>query len=221
MIAGLDRQGRSVLRAGAPTPPPRLPARSASTTNEEKGHVARAVPPPAGRLARVKRRLLPQTPVRRTLTALAAAAVVTVGTAGCQVFSPIQTDYPYAPADGIQANLGNVAIRDLVLVVNGSGEAMVSGGVVNESNQAVTVQFTPQQQGGSTSGSGTEVQLQPFEQVDLAQRGLQLSGVTTKAGALLPVSVKSNAAGTTLLDVPVVDSAGYYSTVTPAPAPSS
>jgi hypothetical protein len=158
--------------------------------------------------------------VRRTLTALAAAAVVTVGTAGCQVFSPTQTDYPYLPADGIQANLGNVAIRDLVLVVNGSGEAIVSGGVVNEGDQPVTVQFAPQQQGGS-AGSGTELQLQPREQVDLAKQGLQLSGVTAKAGAMMPVSVTSNAAGTTLLNVPVLASTGYYSTVTPAPAPSS
>jgi hypothetical protein len=158
--------------------------------------------------------------VRRTVAALAAAAVVTVGTAGCQVFSPMQTDYPYAPADGIQANLGSVAIRDLVLVVNGSGEAVVSGGVVNEGDQSVTVQFAPQQAGGG-SGAGSEVQLQPRESVDLAQQGLQLSGVTAKAGAILPVSVTSNTAGTTLLNVPVVDSVGYYSTVTPTPAPSS
>jgi hypothetical protein len=158
--------------------------------------------------------------VRRTLTALAAAAIVSVGTAGCQVFSPTQTDYQYAPADGVQANLGNVAIRDLVLVIGGSGDAVVSGGLVNEGNQPVTIQFAPQQQGGS-GGSGSEVSLQPHEQVDLSKQGLQLSGVTAKAGALLPVSVTSNAAGTTLLNVPVVDSAGYYSTVTPAPAPSS
>lgn len=201
--------------ACATVPRPAVPLRTRPSATS-----ASVADPPAGRLARVKRRLLPQTPVRRTLTALAAAAVVTVGTAGCQVFSPTATDYPYAPADGIQANVGDVAIRDLVLVVSGSGDAVVSGGLVNEGSQPVTVQFAPQQQGGS-AGSGSEVRVQPYEQVDLSKQGLQLSGITAKAGALLPVSVTSNAAGTTLLNVPVVDSAGYYSTVTPAPAPSS
>lgn len=163
----------------------------------------------------MKRRLPPQTPVRRTLTALAAAAVVTVGTAGCQVFSPVQTEVPYAPADGVQANLGSVAIRDLVLVVSGSGDAVVSGGLVNQGTEPVTVQITPHQESGSASGS--ELKLQPAEMVDLAQQGLQLSGITAKAGTVVPVSVTSSAAGTTLLNVPVVADTGYYATVTPTP----
>jgi hypothetical protein len=154
------------------------------------------------------------------LTALAAAAVVTIGTAGCQVFSPLQTDYQYAPGDGVEANLGGLAIRDLVLVVNGSGEAVVSGGVLNQGDQPVTLQFTPQQEGG-TSGSGTEVQVKPGQEVDLSRQGLQLSDVTAQAGSLLPVQVQSNEAGTTLLNVPVVAAAGYYATVTPAATQSS
>lgn len=167
----------------------------------------------------MKRRLLPQTPARRALTALAAAAAVTLGTAGCQVFSPTQTDVAYLPADGIQADLGSVAIRDLVVVADGSGEALVSGGVVNAGGEQVTLQFAPQQDGGS--GSGVQLQVQPHEQIDLAQQGLQLSGVSAKAGTILPVAVTSSTAGATLLNVPVVAASGYYSTVTPTSGPTS
>ncbi|MDN5797312.1 MAG: hypothetical protein L0H79_16365 [Intrasporangium sp.] len=167
----------------------------------------------------MKRRLLPQTPVRRVLAALVAATTVTLGTAGCMVFSPVQTDVPYAPADGIQTNLGSVAIRDLVLVTNGSGEAMVSGGLVNQSAQAVTLQFAPQLEGGSTSG--TEIQLQPSERVNLAEQGLQLTGVAAKPGRVIPVQVTSSTAGTTLLNVPVMAAEGYYATVTPTAVPTS
>ncbi|WP_347352446.1 hypothetical protein [Intrasporangium sp.] len=165
----------------------------------------------------MKPRLLPQTPVRRTLAALVTAATVTLGTAGCMVFSPVQTDVPYAPADGVQADLGSVAIRDLVLVVGGSGEAMVSGGLVNQSTEPVTVQFAAQEEG---NGSGVQLDLQPSEQVNLADQGLQLSGITAKPGTVIPVQVTSSTAGTTLLNVPVIADTGYYATVTPTAVPT-
>jgi hypothetical protein len=163
----------------------------------------------------VKRRLLPQSRARRAVAALITATALTATTAGCEVFSPTQTDVPYVPADGVQTDLGQVAVRDLVLVLTGTGGAMVSGGLVNGGSQSVTVQFTPQQETGS--GSGSEVQVGPAQHVNLAEKGLQLSGVTAKAGSLVPVSITSSAAGTTLLNVPVMQASGYYATVTPGP----
>jgi hypothetical protein len=95
---------------------------------------------------------------------------------------------------------------------------MVSGGLVNAGKQSVTVQFAPQQQSGT--GSGSEVQLGPGQGVNLSEKGLQLSGVSAKPGTLVPLSVTTSAAGTTLLNVPAVQAAGYYATVTPGPVSS-
>jgi hypothetical protein len=164
----------------------------------------------------VKRRLLPQSRAARAVAAVVTAAALTVTTAGCEVFSPTQTDVPYVPADGVQTDLGQVAVRDLVLVLTGTGGAMVSGGLVNSSKESVTVQFSPQQE--TASGTGSEIELGPGQGVNLSQKGLQLSGVTAKPGTLVPVAVTSSAAGTTLLNVPAVQASGYYATVTPGPA---
>lgn len=166
----------------------------------------------------MKRRVLPQSRASRAVAALLTATALTVTTAGCEVFSPTQTDVPYVPADGVQTDLGQVAVRDLVLVLTGTDGAMVSGGLVNAGNQSVTVQFAPQQESGMTSGS--EIELGPGQAVNLANKGLQLSGVTAKPGTLVPVSVTSSTAGTTMLNVPAVEAAGYYATVTPGPVSS-
>ena len=79
----------------------------------------------AGRLWPVNRRLPAAAPahrpfLRRALAVGAGLAVVGV-TAGCQVNNPLTTNIKYAPADGVQADVGDLAIRDLVLVGDGSG----------------------------------------------------------------------------------------------------
>jgi hypothetical protein len=182
----------------------------------------------AGRLWPVKRRLPAAAPahrpfLRRALAAGAGLAVVGV-TAGCQVNNPLTTNIQYAPADGVQADVGNLAIRDLVLVGDGSGPLVVSGNATNRGTDAMTVQLAAQpgttEEPTSPSQGGSEIQLGPREQVDLATKGLQLTGVSSKAGTLVPVSVTSSTGGTTIVSVPVVPAVDYYATVTPAPTSS-
>jgi hypothetical protein len=166
----------------------------------------------------VKRRSLVQTPVRRRVSALAAGVALAAVTAGCQVNSPVQTDQPYIPADGVPADIGQLAVRDLVLVGDGKGQTVVSGSAINLGADQMTVRFVPQAtEGSSTAPSGSEVELGPREQVDLATKGLELSGVSSKPGTLVPVSITSSTGGTTVVQVPVLPATGYYSTVTPAP----
>jgi hypothetical protein len=166
----------------------------------------------------VKRRLLVQTPARRRVSALAAGIALAAVTAGCQVNSPVQTDVPYVPADGMPADIGQLAVRDLLLVGDGSGVAVVSGSAINLGSQPMTVQFTAGDatQGASTSGAA-QVQLSPRQQLDLASKGLELSGVSGKPGTLVPVTITSSTGGTTMVQVPVMPPAGEYATLTPAP----
>ncbi len=102
----------------------------------------------AGRLSPVKRRLPAAAPahrpfLRRALAVGAGLAVVGV-TAGCQVNNPLTTNIQYAPGDGVQADVGNLAIRDLVLVGDGSGPLVVSGNATNRGAEAMTVQLAAQ-----------------------------------------------------------------------------
>jgi hypothetical protein len=153
-----------------------------------------------------------------TLLAGVALAVVTTG---CQVNSPVQTDTPYVPADGVPANVGQLAVRDLLLVGDGTGTAVISGSAINLGEQDMTVQIAAQGDPNATSApTGSEVRLGPREQVNLSTKGLQLTAVTTKPGGLVPVTITSSTGGTTLVKVPLLTASGYYATVTPAPTGS-
>ena len=96
----------------------------------------------------MKRRFLALTPARRPSTRrvvdVLAGVALAVVTTGCQVNSPVQTDAPYVPADGVPADVGDLAVRDLVLVGDGTGTAVVSGSAINLGDEAMTVQIAPQ-----------------------------------------------------------------------------
>jgi len=170
----------------------------------------------------VKRRILAQAPARRpstrrVSTVLAGVALAAV-TAGCQVNSPVQTDVQYVPADGVPADVGQLAVRDLALIGDGKGTVVISGSAVNLGQQEMTVQIAAQADpNATTQPTGSEVQLRPREQVSLASKGLQLTGVTAKPGGVVPVTVTSSTGGTAVVKVPVLPATGYYATVTPAP----
>jgi hypothetical protein len=134
------------------------------------------------------------------------------------MFNPVTTDLPYEPADGVQADVGELAIRDLVLVGGGGDAAIVSGAAINLGMEPITLQLAPQAQGGG-AGAGTEIEVGPREQLDLSKEGLRFEGLETKPGSIVPISVSTNG-GTTIVNVPVLPATGAYSTVTPA-APAS
>ena len=173
----------------------------------------------------MKRRFLAPAPARRPSTrrvaaALAGVALATV-TAGCELNSPLQTAASYQPADGVSANVGDLALRDLALIGDGTGPAVVNGSAYNYGKQDVTLQISPQADpNAATPPSGSEVQLKPFEQVTLASKGLQLSQVSVKPGRMIPLKITSSTGGTTVVKVPVLAPTDYYSTVTPAPTGS-
>jgi hypothetical protein len=153
-------------------------------------------------------------------TVLAGVALAAV-TTGCQVNSPVQTNEQYVPADGVPANVGQLALRDLALVGDGKGTVVISGSAINLGQQDMTVQIAAQADpNAATPPTGSELQLGPREQVNLTTKGLQLSAVTAKPGAIVPVTVTSSTGGTTVVKVPVLAPVGYYATVTPAPTGS-
>ena len=82
-------------------------------------------------------------PGRRSGRALAAVLVGALALSACQTQSPVQTDVPYQPADGVAVNLGAVQARDLVVVTGGkdAGRRPV-GSLINTGGDPVTVTFS-------------------------------------------------------------------------------
>lgn len=164
----------------------------------------------------MKRRFPAQSPLRRVAASVVAISALTLASA-CA--NPVQTDEPYNAADGVPATIGKVALRNLMLVSDGSGPAVVAGSAINEGDARVTLQLTPDAastQGSAASSAGTQLELAPYEQLNLSTKSLQLGGSSAKPGTLEAVVIRSSDGGSTIVRVPVLPPAGPYSTITPA-----
>jgi hypothetical protein len=148
-------------------------------------------------------------PSRSLRRSLVAAAVV-VGLAGCSATNPIQTDRPYSASDGVRVELGDVRLDNLLAVTTKQGApGALSGAVTNDGGTDATVTLTVGDAAtsldvpahgavlfgtGTGSGSGTGT-----------GEAVPLASVDAAPGALLAVSVTAGAAGTTSVQVPVLD----------------
>ncbi len=171
------------------------------------------------------------TPVAPVL-AVAALAGAVLALSGCQAFSPIQTDVAYQPADGVAVDLGDVQIRNLLIVAAAKGEiGTLSGLVVNKSKAPVTVTFAM----GSGVDDATRAVIPASGTARLSgvegATPVTLPSIAAAPGDLIKVVVSTPAAGAPEVSVPVLLPTGYYATLTaspvqsgpatPVPAPSS
>lgn len=165
------------------------------------------------RLARISR--LNGTPANPLLVAAALAGVVVLS--GCQVASPIQTNVPYQPADGVAVDLGDVQIRDLVVVSGAKGEVgTLSGMVVNQGASRVTITFATGAGGSSTSAvapADSQTRLSGVQ----GGEPVSFPAIAAAPGGILKVTVSTPASGASEVSVPVLLPDGYYATITPAP----
>ncbi|MEO7745441.1 MAG: hypothetical protein ABIV05_04365, partial [Actinomycetota bacterium] len=150
---------------------------------------------------------------------------------GCGL-SPAQTTIAYDPADGVSARVGDVQVRNL-LVVGTTAEApgVVSGVLLNGGTDAVTVTVAsgasapvPVDIPGSSSVqlgvAGTDPTSTPVPGTQ-GNAVVQLSAVGEPAGAVVPVTLTSAGGGTTTVQVPVVPATNEYATITPTAVPPS
>jgi hypothetical protein len=186
---------------------------------------------PTARLPSVKRRS-PREAIGalRSAPVLCAAALAGVlALSGCEVFSPIQTAVPYQPADGVSVDLGNVQIRDLVVVSGAKGGAgTLSGLAVNNGAVPITVSFsaaTATPANPAIGGDAAQASLPAGAAVRLdgvaGGTPVSLPSVPAAPGDIVTLTVSTPSSGSTDASVPVLPPTGYYSTITPGPAPST
>ncbi|PKW26635.1 hypothetical protein [Phycicoccus duodecadis] len=130
---------------------------------------------------------------------------------GCAVFSPVQTDYPYIPADGVRLTIPGLDLRNLVVVASEKGgQGVLVGQAVNETPDAVDVVFAvgdaqttptavPALSGSSLGGNGSAV---------------GVGAVPVAPGEMVELSVTTREAGRNVVRVPVLTPSRYYSEVT-------
>lgn len=142
---------------------------------------------------------------------LAAALLVT----GCSLTSRNLTLEAYAPSDGLDVDLGDLLVRNVLVVSAGNGaEGMVSATMVNRSPSELRVLL-------EAAESSQVLTLEPGESVQLGsgeeQVAFVVDSVEVPAGGLLEVTVTSDAAGAETLQAPVYSPVAEFATITPPP----
>jgi hypothetical protein len=140
----------------------------------------------------------------RKFAAVAIAASVLVGTAGCTFNSPIASRIDYAPADGSQADLDTVKVRNFVYLTNGTVSAL-AGSIVNPGleSKTLTITYTDAAVNESKQVSFT---VNPGQKLDLGYNGGQALAINLggKAGDIVTINVAEGGTSTDL-NVPVLD----------------
>lgn len=168
--------------------------------------------PAAGRLPAGT--LLPVKPLQTTRARAGAAALLAVlATTGCSYTSPFQTDETMSLGDGVPVDVGDLEMRNLV-VVSGEegGEGTLTGTVVNTGTEDVQLRVAL-----AEGGEPVTADIPPGEVVRLGQGedAVTLAQVPAPPGAMTDMTVATGASDVTPVLVPVLPPIGYLEEFAP------
>lgn len=151
---------------------------------------------------------------RRLLAGLSALSLAAL-LSGCALTSPMATEIPYNPGDGVAVSLGDVEVRDLIVVGTAQGEpATVSAYVVNDSADDVTVSFVSE---GAAPASldvpaNSAVQASP-----VGEEGITLDSLGVVLGSMVPLTIQVDGNAPAQVGVPSVSASNpMYSDLAPS-----
>lgn len=137
-------------------------------------------------------------------TALVGAALLA---SGCSVFSPVQTDRPYIPGDGVGLTISGLDLRNLAIVSDGKGApGVLVGQAVNRGPESVDVVFAVQ----GSAGTRTAVPAHSGAALSDADSTVELGSVPVAPGAMVQLTVATEEAGQNVVLVPVLPREQYY-----------
>jgi hypothetical protein len=152
----------------------------------------------------------------RAAPALRASALVgaTLLASGCAVFSPVQTQVSYPPAEGVSLSTADIEFRDLALVSSAAGaDAVLIGQAVNETSSAIEVAFAIE---GQSTPTTTTVPAKSGETLSDDSTSLTIPSVSAGPGQVIELLVSTSASGQNVVTVPVLLDEGFYADLAPA-----
>jgi hypothetical protein len=163
----------------------------------------------------------------RIATTVIVAASLLLATTGCSFFAPQSTLKRYDPSDGVGAAVGQVKVRNALLLTSDGQLASFLVSFINDSPEPVDVlvQYDGTTADGTRGKVDTRIQLMAGEVKTFGSSTtpqLVFTGINTNAGSLLPVFVQYGTLTGEQLLVPVLDgSLDEYSTLLPTPLPTT
>jgi hypothetical protein len=172
------------------------------------------------------------TVARRSGAAGALLAATALALSGCGAGASATTNATYQPGEGAIATVGDVAVRNLVLVADGEGSGVLIGALVMlplgtdappDANPPGDV-FEAAEGEGARVDFDAPVLLPPVSRVTLGVDDDQVAAVVedleATPGQVVPVSLLFRDAGEVTLDVVVVDNEdGPYEGIVPPRTP--
>lgn len=169
----------------------------------------------------------------RFAAAAAVTAVAAGALSGCMMITPQETIASVSPAGGTNGQVGDVQIRNVLVLAGGDGQIGTMIGVLSNTGDApatVTLQYD------TTAGTeSTQVSVpangvlslrpnpgtQTTTQVTTDARAVRLTDVDLTPGALFPVGFSTSGADPVSLRVPVLNgSLPRYASLVPTPTAS-
>ncbi len=144
-----------------------------------------------------------------TVLRLFAASAAALLVSGCAVFSPVQTNEPYIPADGVPLTIPGLSLRNLAIVTGESGgTGVLIGQVVNESGKAVDVSFGIE--GGASASGITTVAAYSGDTISDSASRVEIPSLPQPAGSMVTLTVTTAEAGQNVVKVPVLLDNRFY-----------
>lgn len=132
------------------------------------------------------------------------AGALLLGSSGCTFTAGIPTDFPYASADGADLTVGQVKVRNALLVSDGGENASLAMAVSNDGDQAVEVLFQYNFDTG-TPGEFT-VALAPGDMISFGsdlESAILLQGIDVQVGGDLQIFVQYGGLTGAIMRAPV------------------
>ena len=146
----------------------------------------------------------------------AAALAVLTGVSGCAYISPQATKDSFAPADGVQMDLGDVKLRNVLVVAeDAASEGRVLGTVINNGDKAQTVTL-------DADGAKATVEVPANQEVVLEKsKPVLLDRAGAEPGLMVDTTFTADGNDSTV-SVPVLDHTyPRYASFVPGGAPTT
>lgn len=141
---------------------------------------------------------------RKSVSAIAIASALLLGTTGCGFLGPVESLRQYAPSDGSQITLGDVKALNFVYLV-GSTKNLLVGSLVNSGLNDATVKISYVDASGKTISQNFE--LASDQKLDLGyndQPGIAMD-VQAVPGSMIKIFVETADSGSNELLVPALN----------------
>jgi len=142
---------------------------------------------------------------RKAFVAIALSSTVLVGTTGCSLSHDVRSLQPYAPSDGVQVDVGHLALRN-AFILTANGKTALFASLVNSGNDDInaTIQYDD-----PNTGTKSNIDFPVFaqEKLDLGYSGnpAVILDVNAVPGGTVGIYVLGANKVSTLIQVPVLD----------------